>query len=420
MIRYFTATLVSCAALLAQVPVGTAEWREDLKVLAARFSASGIQIKGGIASRGEKDMKKLYPSFQSDLNALDADLPHLSDPEIVLRLMRIVASGNVVHNTVYTPAGMGFFRRLPISLFWFSDGLMVTEASKDYAEAIGARVLRIGTMTPEEALAAVAPYVSHENETGLRTLAPDLLVRRAMLLHLQLLDEKGRVSFTLQKPGREPFTLSIAEDDPRVPRIDLATAAHLAQPLYLSQRDSYYWYRYLPKSQTFYIQYNRCQNDPKHPFSAFVRAAMEDADAKAADHMVKRVVVDLRLNGGGDSRVVGPLKRALAARAKTLGPVYVLIGPYTFSSAQMAAIDFHNDLHATLVGSPTGEKPNGYGDIALIKLPNSKLTISFSTKFFRLVKGDAPELDPDIQVPLTIAGALSDRDEILEAAISHR
>jgi len=75
--------------------------------------------------------------------------------------------------------------------------------------------------------------------------------------------------------------------------------------------------------------------------------------------------------------------------------MYVLIGPYTFSSAETAAIDFQNGLHATLVGSPTGEKSNGYWDIDFVKLPNSNLTITFSTKFFRQVKGDPPELDQD-------------------------
>lgn len=422
--RWPLTTVLACGVAFAQAPpasLGTARWREDLKFFAEKFSAAGIQLTRGVASRGEKDLNKLYPHFRTDLAALDGDLANLSDPEIVLRLMRIVASGNVAHNQVYTPFNMGFFRRLPVTLFWFSDGLAVTQASKDYSGMIGARVLRIGTMTPEAALAAVAPYVSHENEVGLRTFAAaDLLVKRAMLEHLKLLDAEGRVLFTLQKPGGEVFTLATPVDDPRVPKLDLTSVAPFHKPLYLDQPDSFYWYRYLADSQTFYIQYNRCANDPKHPFGNFVRAAMEDADARAADHAIRRVVVDLRLNGGGDSRVVEPLTKALALRSKTLGPVVALIGPFTFSSAEMAAIQLRDELHATLVGSPTGEKPNGYGDIDIITLPNSKLRISFSTKFFRLVKGDPSELDPDIVVPLTLADALDGRDAVLEAAISHQ
>jgi len=34
------------------------------------------------------------------------------------------------------------------------------------------RVLRIGSMTPPQLLLAVAPYIAHENETGLRRRSP--------------------------------------------------------------------------------------------------------------------------------------------------------------------------------------------------------------------------------------------------------
>ena len=414
----FAAT-TAATAQTPQPPLGADKWSEDLKFFTDKFSASGIQLTRGIATRGAKDLDKLYPTFKPDVTALNADIPNLSEQEIVLRLMRIVASANVAHNSVHIPINMGFFRRLPISLFWYADGLAVIEASKDHADAIGARVLRIGTMTPDDAIAAVAPYVSHENDIGLHMSAPDLLVRRAMVEHLKLLDSSGRVPFILQKPGGEPFSLAIPVDDPRVPRIGIADVQHIAAPLFLTQPSSLYWYRYLPESQTFYIQYNRCQNDPKRPFAEFVREAITEADTKAAAHAIKRVVLDLRMNGGGDSRVIAPLKSALASRSKTLGPVYVLIGPFTFSSAQMAAVEFQDGLHATLVGAPTSEKLNSYGDIDIVSLPNSKLNISFSTKFFRLAKeGDRPELDPAILAPLTLADAIAGRDAALEAAIS--
>ena len=132
-------------------PLGEAAWREDLKFFVAHFGASGIAIRGGIASRGEKDFEKLYPpaTFDAAIKALDADLGRISDEEITLRLMRIVASGNVGHTTVNQPLNLGFFRRLPVSIFWYSDGPAVIGATQEYSSAVGARVLRIGTMTPE-------------------------------------------------------------------------------------------------------------------------------------------------------------------------------------------------------------------------------------------------------------------------------
>jgi hypothetical protein len=69
--------------------------------------------------------------------------------------------------------------------------------------------------------------------------------------------------------------------------------------------------------------------------------------------------VDLRFNPGGDSSVINPLTGGLKARAALRSKLYVLIGPGTASSAQDAAIQLRRDLHATLVGEPTREAPNG-------------------------------------------------------------
>src|SRR5579863_1238183 len=124
-------TIAACAAL-GQEPAAerTAHWREDLQSLSTAISAKGtsVDLHRGIATRGQKDFEKLYPRFRTDIKALDADIPRLTDGEIVLRLMKIVASANVAHNLVQTPIGLGFFSRLPIAFVWYADGLAVMEA----------------------------------------------------------------------------------------------------------------------------------------------------------------------------------------------------------------------------------------------------------------------------------------------------
>ena len=418
--RRVLAGVMAAACLWAQSPqppLGEAVWREDLNYFAAKFSEPGMAIRAGIATRGQKDFATLYPpaSFQTPLDRLRESLGTLSDQEIALDLMRIVASANVAHTTVYLPLKFGFFRRLPLTLFWFPDGLGVIGAGQEYSDAIGARVLRIGTMTPQEALAAVAPYVSHETDTWLRLQAPGYLITLAMLEHLGLLGPDGRVTFTLEKPDGGPFTLAIPPGDPRVPQTTVTDYLHVPTPLYLSHPKSYYWSQYLGDSKTFYIQYNRCANDPKLPFKEFVRSAL----AEARSHIVRRVVVDLRLNGGGDSRVLSPLTKALASRRNTLGPVYVLTGDGTFSSGLMAALELKRDLRATLAGSAPGEKLNTYGEVATMTLPNSKLLIGYSTKYFRFTKdGDPDELRPDIPAQQTFEDTLQGRDRALEAVIA--
>jgi hypothetical protein len=175
-------------------------------------------------------------------------------------------------------------------------------------------------------------------------------------------DSGDQVVLTLAKPGGEPFTLSVPAGVGGK-RVSMFEGLNIPLPLHRKQPDNFYWYQYLADSQAFYIQYNRCKNDPKQAFKEFAR----DFFAFADSHPVKCVVLDLRLKSG------------LKARAALRSKVYVLIGPRTFSSAQMAAIEFRSDLHATLVGEATGEKLNGYGEVKVLTLPNSGLKMQYST-----------------------------------------
>ena len=133
-------------------------------------------------------------------------------------------------------------------------------------------------------------------------------------------------------------------------------------------------------------------------------------------HPVKRVVLDLRQNVRVRLRVIEPPLKSGLGRAEGEDILW-LIGPRTFSSAQLGAIEFRKDLHATLVGEATSEKPNSYGEVRPITLPNSGLTMQYSTKFFQFVSGDPAALEPDVRAPRSLADAFAGRDAALEAAL---
>jgi hypothetical protein len=392
-------------ALLVSLPARGAEdrealWQQDLKFMEAEIS--GHQL----------DFGKLYPHFHEEMAALQGEAGKLSDAEIVLRVMKMVASANVGHNIVFLPGPKLGFQAIPMMLAWYADGLAVASAAPDYASALGTHVVRIGSMTPEQVLAAVGPYISHENDTALRESSNRYLQMVSVLKQVGATDSNDKVELTLAKPGGEPFTLSVPAGSAGK-RVSMFEGLNIPLPLYRKQPDSFYWYEYLADFQALYIQYNRCKNDPKLPFKEFSKNVFAFADS----HPVKRVVLDLRLNPGGSSRVIGPLKSGLRARQALRSNVYVLIGPRTFSSAQMAAVEFRHDLHATLVGEATGEKLNGYGEIRVLKLPNSGLSMQYSTKYFRLGQEDGSALEPDVKAAATLGDALAGRDPVLEAAL---
>ncbi len=59
--------------------------------------------------------------------------------------------------------------------------------------------------------------------------------------------------------------------------------------------------------------------------------------------------------------------------------LFVLIGAGTCSSGLRAARDFNNRTNAILVGSPTGGKPNSFGEQQSAALPYSGLVLHYWT-----------------------------------------
>lgn len=388
-----------------------------MEFLTAKLSAGGhtVDLKRGISSRGQLDFDKVYPTFKADIATLESEVPNLTDGEIILRLMKIVTSAHIAHNRVVPPISSGFVSRLPLSFEWFSDGLAVTAASADYRDALGAHVVKMGGKTPEEVLAAIAPYISHVNEIQLKANSSDFLRLRIMLRRAGALDDNGNLALTLQKPGAAPFALTVPTSvhiEPLLSMYDEPSASH---SLWMSHAPTeHYWYQYLSDSRTLFVQYNSCENDAKLPFKDFAAKVLADLHSQP----VERVVIDMRLNGGGDSRIINPLKNGLADWKRKSGGLFVLIGRYTFSSALDNAATLHDRLHATLVGESTSGARSGYGEVKVAVLPNSKLQVRFTSKWWGShEKAEQDVLVPDIPAPLSLADATSGRDPVLEAAI---
>ena len=143
---------------------------------------------------------------------------------------------------------------------------------------------------------------------------------------------------------------------------------------------------------------------------------------------IRRVAVDLRGNGGGNSLVANEFLRYLPVKSyKEVtdcwrlgwlmltdnqetsenkpyddltfdGDVYVLTDASSFSSAMIFAEYIKDNRLGTLIGEAPGNTPSGYGDIAIFQLPHSGLLLHVSTKqFFRADKECADVLvEPDI------------------------
>jgi hypothetical protein len=144
------------------------------------------------------------------------------------------------------------------------------------------------------------------------------------------------------------------------------------QPLFLKNPGKPYWYEILPEEKAIYVQVNGIQNDPAESLAAF-SARMIDA-AKSAD--VRKLVLDLRLNGGGNNYLNRGLVLALlgAEDFNRYGRLFTIIGRNTFSAAMIVR---PLELTETTRLRPTGNT-SPVRDAKRFVLPHSGLTVALS------------------------------------------
>jgi hypothetical protein len=124
----------------------------------------------------------------------------------------------------------------------------------------------------------------------------------------------------------------------------------------------------------------------------------------------------------GDVVVSGaePLRPARAEPGRFDGPAYLLIGTRTFSSAMACAAAAKAYGLMTLAGVETGEPVGSTGEVYKLQLPRTGFAVNLTTKVW-LPPEPLPEnsgVRPDIVVPTTRADRRAGRDPVLEAVLA--
>lgn len=401
------------------------QWQQDLQYMATELP---LLHKNAFT--------KITPDqFNQAVADLSRDIPLLQDHEIVVRMTRIVAMIGDAHTNLITAGSVVRFKSFPLRLYWFADGLYVTGAEAGYGGAVGARVVRIGATDVGQAYGAVAELIPHENDQWLRAQSPAMLVTPEVLQALGILPDTYAGHFVFQNAAGEEFSLDVTPASSKgninwgagvgagkTKRTHAKEGggwtsapdpARAPLPSYLKHPDLNYWFEYLPDSRTLYIQYNVCQDAPGLPFSQFTQTVKD----YAAAHQIDRAVIDLRNNTGGSSGVFSPMLNWVQTDAyfSQRGRTFVITGRRTFSSGMINAWQLMYLTNAISVGEPTGGKPNSFGEVRSFRLPNSGLTVFYSTKFFTLLPDDPPYLSPQVPVEITSADYLAGRDPALDA-----
>jgi len=103
------------------------------------------------------------------------------------------------------------------------------------------------------------------------------------------------------------------------------------------------------------------------------------------------------------------------------GKVYLLTGPFTFSSANMIADGAKQYKIAELIGEPTGENTNDFGEAYVFVLPNSKIKMQTTTSFdfgANCNKNTYQPVMPDKLIRNNLQDKIHEKDKVLEYILS--
>jgi hypothetical protein len=364
--------------------------------------------------------------FNNAISWVEKKIPHLTANQAKTAILRLVAMVKDGHTRVRQET-LGE-HMLPIRLFYFDDGLYIEAAEKKYQEIVGGSVEKIGSMTAGQVYTNVRDLipVDGDNEYRRRQLAPDLMVNPEILQSVGATENAQMVKLTVQKEGRH-ITVDLPAggfrplnkhgwpaEDPEW--INARTLAGKPAPLYLQHADKAYWAQFLPGGKTLYIQYNQVNDQPgAAPIAKFFPPLITEAEHRKVD----RIVLDVRLNGGGNNELNRPIWHALlkSDRFNQKEKLWIIIGPKTFSAATSFIDEVELNTNAIFIGQPSGETPNQWGDPRDIKLPNSGIIVQASTLWWQLVdpRDNRPFKKPDIAVAMSFNDYKNGIDPVMEA-----
>jgi C-terminal processing protease CtpA/Prc len=148
----------------------------------------------------------------------------------------------------------------------------------------------------------------------------------------------------------------------------------------------------------------------------------EDLARRARRKGVRRVVIDVRRNGGGNNSTYGSLVQALRTGPLARRGLSVLLtSRITYSAASNFVGEVDARTRTRIVGEGAGGSPNNYGDRRQVELPSLGWTVYVAPQYVEVVRGDRrTEVRPDVPVALTARAYFAGRDPVLARAISLR
>jgi hypothetical protein len=319
---------------------------------------------------------------------------------------------------VYSAPGLAeikkHYRYYPVRFYPFEDGLYVRSVAKKHERACGRKVIKIGSLTAEEAMQRLSRFVPADNDMTVLEYLPRSFMNDGPLLHyIGASPSPDEVQLLLADDQGREFAYVIQTDVGMSSPVGMNGDSRNPVPLYLKKTGDPYWYESLPDQKAVYLQINAFVHKKNEPFDEFCRRLFDAFDGQKAE----KLIIDIRQNAGGN-HIELPLLKGILNRPELDHPdrLFVIIGRTTVSAAQHFASEIVRYTNATFFGEPTCSRPNQYGAIRRFNLPHSQLQIGCAVDYYQDAQpyDFSTETEPHFFVGLTSADFRENRDPVLE------
>ncbi|HEV8201466.1 MAG TPA: hypothetical protein VGS03_15725 [Candidatus Polarisedimenticolia bacterium] len=378
---------------------------------------------------------------ETRLARLERDAAGLSPAAFELELARIVALADNGHTSLFAGPRSRRFNRIPLRLEPFGERFFVLRAAGPLADLLGAELLGIDGHATAELLAAARSLQggvpSHRDRS-----APYLFESPDQLFALGLSKAPDAAVYRFATPGGVVERRLSA--DPPDPDRGRANADRWLFPERMSgegetwrtllgtdrapealrQAGEPFRRRVVSELDALVVELRQNDGDGIQGFLSETTRAIKEARPK-------NLVLDMRLNGGGDLNNTRDFAESLPALVP--GRIFVLTSPWTFSAAisTVGYLKQKAPSRVTLVGEAVGDRLVFFAEGRPVTLSNSGIVLLPSTQRHDYRNGcreftdchgavvrhpiAVPTLDPEIAAPWTIEAYRAGRDPGMEA-----
>ena len=348
------------------------------------------------------DFDRAYSTAARDearrqLVANEARAGTLDGAQFELAIARMVALADNGHSRVSMGPLSRRHDRLPCRFYHFADGYRIIRARPACQAFLGTKVVALDGIGMGDIADRMFVFAGGPRNHYDQFISPFFLESPELLHAAGLAADAHRVSLRVVLPdGYERDVAMDADppdaDAPRVysdsylspERIEkepadwralLAPDAKL--PLFLRDYRDPFRSEFLPDSRAYYVQFRSNNDEPGHPIGDFVTHVREEVKATRPQF----IVLDLRLDQGGNFVSTASLMREIAGLADSVRHVYVLTGPWTFSAGivSLALVKEHAAAKVTVIGERPGDRIRLWAEGGTMTLPNSRLLLGFAT-----------------------------------------